>query len=722
MRGTLQRAVWPIADAEEALSGLARAAGMPVDESAVGAGGPAPSAAAGPAAAVEAHARRLGLEIEPLRAAFGEAERLVRGSPPALIVLPGGRGLLAAVRRRGRRVTLLAPTLRRCRVPAGAIAAAMTAERAERERPAVDELLDAVGVAPSRRGRARRAVIAERLAGARLTGCLLLRLPPGAPFRSQARQERLGVHFASFALAYAASYALLLASWWVLGRGVLAGRFELGWLAAWSLTLLTMVPLRALSVWSRARLSVGFGALLKRRLIQGALRLQPEEVRHQGAGQLLGRVLESESVEALALNGGFLTVVAAIELAFSALVLAAGAAGAAHVALLALWLALTVALGRRFYRARREWTENRVAMTHDLVERMVGHRTRLAQEPRNLWHLEEDRDLEAYHRRSNRFDRHKTWLLGLVGRGWLAVGIAVLVPAFAAGGDRVALAIGLGGVLTAYRGFLKLSEGFNHLSGALVAWRQAAELYDAAARREACGSAALAEGSRTEAPPDDAANSPSGPAVTEGAAAPVILEAIDVGFRHQGRPRATLESCSLAIRRGERILLQGSSGGGKSTLAALLAGLRPVDAGLILLDGLDLGTVGTARWRRRVVAAPQFHENHVLTETFAFNLLLGRRWPPEAEDLAEAAAVCRELGLGELLARMPGGLDQPVGETGWQLSHGEKSRLFVARALLQGGELLILDESFAALDPASLEQALDCVLRRASSLLLIAHP
>ena len=65
---------------------------------------------------------------------------------------------------------------------------------------------------------------------------------------------------------------------------------------------------------------------------------------------------------------------------------------------------------------------------------------------------------------------------------------------------------------------------------------------------------------------------------------------------------------------------------------------------------------------------------------------------------------------------------QMVGETGWQLSHGERSRLFVARALLQDAELVVLDESFAALDPDTLRQALGCVLNRASSLLLIAHP
>ena len=90
--------------------------------------------------------------------------------------------------------------------------------------------------------------------------------------------------------------------------------------------------------------------------------------------------------------------------------------------------------------------------------------------------------------------------------------------------------------------------------------------------------------------------------------------------------------------------------------------------------------------------------------------------------MEEAEAVCRELGLGPLLDRMPAGLGQMVGETGWQLSHGERSRLFIARALLQSSDLLLLDESFAALDPPTLDHAMTCVLRRARALLIIAHP
>jgi ATP-binding cassette subfamily B protein len=71
---------------------------------------------------------------------------------------------------------------------------------------------------------------------------------------------------------------------------------------------------------------------------------------------------------------------------------------------------------------------------------------------------------------------------------------------------------------------------------------------------------------------------------------------------------------------------------------------------------------------------------------------------------------------------MPAGLLQMVGESGWQLSHGEMSRLYVARALLQEAELVVLDESFTALDPENLSHSMRCVLDRSRTLVIIAHP
>ena len=139
------------------------------------------------------------------------------------------------------------------------------------------------------------------------------------------------------------------------------------------------------------------------------------------------------------------------------------------------------------------------------------------------------------------------------------------------------------------------------------------------------------------------------------------------------------------------------------------------------MNGVDLHTFGETEWRRRAAAAPQFHDNHVFADTLAFNLLMGRQWPPTMADMQEAEQVCRDLGLGDLLDRMPSGLLQMIGDAGWQMSHGEKSRLYVARALLQDAELVALDESFAALDPANFQRCVDAVTRRARAVVLVAH-
>ena len=200
-----------------------------------------------------------------------------------------------------------------------------------------------------------------------------------------------------------------------------------------------------------------------------------------------------------------------------------------------------------------------------------------------------------------------------------------------------------------------------------------------------------------------------------------VLEIQELGFSYEGRPEPVLRSCDLQIRKGDRILFEGASGAGKSTLASVLAGLRPASSGLMLLRGLDQSSVGRKFWRQSVVLAPQFHENHILNESLAFNILMGRRWPPLPEDLAEAEELCRQLGLGDLLDRMPARMFQMVGETGWQLSHGERSRIYIARTLMQEHDVTILDESFGGLDGESVLESAKVLLARAPTVAVIGH-
>ncbi|WP_437754016.1 ATP-binding cassette domain-containing protein [Sorangium sp. So ce1389] len=674
----------------------------------------------------------LGVEAEPIAARYDELDAALLRVAPALVWLRGGEAprFLAIAGRRGRDLSVLRADRSTARVQVEAITGRISRPLDAQVLPEIDRVLARAGVRPRRRARARQALLRERLGAVIVDGIWSLRLPPGASFRRQIAAARVPRRLLGLLAAHVSAYTLWILVWMTVGRSILDDHLDEGWLLAGALLLATVVPLRQLMAWLSGVVAIDASALIKQRLLSGALALEPEEVRSEGAGRFLGRVIESEAIEALAMGGGIAAVASAFELAAAAVVLAQGAAGALHALLLVAWAALVVALSVRFYRRRARWTAARLAMTHDLIERMVGHRTRLAQERHGRWHHGEDEALSQYALGSRELDRSQIEIGALMPRGWLIAGIAGLLPPFLAGsGSAATYAVALGGVLLASRALQGLTAGLSSLASAAIAWEQVSTLFQAAARGAAPPPPLPPDAGRTP-PPPDAGRSPSGaPGALAGAESaggvevrPPVLEAHELSFRHKGRARPAVVDVSLRIAAGDRILLEGPSGGGKSTLSALLSGLRAPDAGLLLLNGLDRHMLGAAAWRRRVAAAPQFHENYVLAGTFAYNLLMGRRWPPRPGDLEEAEEICRELGLGELLGRMPGGLEQVVGETGWQLSHGERSRLYIARALLQGAEVVVLDESFAALDPETLEQALRCVLRRARTLVVIAHP
>jgi ATP-binding cassette subfamily B protein len=481
------------------------------------------------------------------------------------------------------------------------------------------------------------------------------------------------------AASYALDYALFVLSWWLLGQGVLSGTVEWSWLTAWALLFPLMLPFRVLSTWSAGRVAVTAGSFLKRRLLEGAMRLAPDELRADGAGRHLARVFESERVESLAIGGGLLSAAAAIELLVILGLTLVGGSGRLQGAILIITLFLFGLLARRYLGERRLWTEQRLEMSHDGVEKMVGHRTRLAQERPDTWHISEEQVLDAYDVRSKRVDRLQA-LLNAAPRAWLPIGV---IAAAWEQASLASLAAGVGCAILASRALVKLSDGLPDLLDAAIAWREIALLYEAASRE------------MEQAPKTSPNRRP-------------LMEARDVFYSYPNGRGEVLKGVHVELTRGDRVLLTSPSGGGKSTLVSLINGLREPSRGEVLREG-------------KFATAPQFHENHVFTESFAFNLLMGRRWPPTGEDLREAEALARELGLGDLLDKMPGGMNQLVGDTGWRLSHGERSRLFLARALLQSSKVVLLDESFAALDPENLRQALVTARERSETLVVVTH-
>jgi ATP-binding cassette subfamily B protein len=448
---------------------------------------------------------------------------------------------------------------------------------------------------------------------------------------------------------------------------------------------------------------VAAGVWLRRRLLRGASLIDRQELRRKGAGQLFGLVIEAAAIDALALTGGIVATFALIELAIAFLVLLAGATSLAAPLLLA-WVAVVGYLGWRYFARRASWTTDRFAMSEQLLEAMVGHRTRLVQQPQEEWHRQEDEALDQFIAKGDVMDRASLWLT-LVPRGWLLLALAALIPALAKSATTGSLAVSIGGILLAYRALQRLVGGFSNLAGAIISARSVAGLAVAANRQEQAGVPSALMPSSTKAASLDG----------------LVAQARDLTFRYRSQGEPVLDNCSVNISRNARLLLEGPSGSGKTTLASIVAGLQSADSGLLLIDGLDRGALGAAGWRNRVTMAPQAHDNYLVSGSLAFNLLMGRRWPAEPADLIEAEKVCRELGLGDLLDRLPAGLHQVVGESGWRLSQGERTRVFLARALLQDPELLILDESFSALDSDNVERAMRCVTNRAAAVLAIAH-
>jgi len=657
---------------------------------------------------MNALAARMGVELEPVVPQYRELPLVLRRASPAVLQVrvAGLPHYLALLGMRRGKVRLLGPDATVSLVDPAAVMRLMRGEKQGRVSAEVDRLLAALPAA-RQRGRVREKMLLQRLGDQQLRTCWMVRPAPSARAVTLLGPARLLL--LKILLNHAVLSLLLAGSFWMLGRAALQAHLEMGWFTGWIALIACAIPLRLLEVWWQGLFSLQLGGVLKQQLLAGILKLSPDEIRLDGAGRHFGRVIESEVVEQLALGGGLLAILSLLDLGIAGLILAQGAGGRAQVVALLAWTLLAILLAGRHYLAQRRWALQRIEVTHELIERMIGHRTRLAQLPRERWHIGEDATLADYHETSRVMDGRTTQLVSALPAGWLVIALLTLVPSFADGRTQAtALAVSLGGTLLALRAFDEISGFFQQLSLAAASFEQIRHLLQAVGRPE-----------RIPAIPLELETEALDGNTGKGAA---LLEGRGLTFRHGERSRPVLQSCALQISRGDRILLEGPSGGGKSTLVSLLTGLRAPDAGVLLLRGLDRASFGGIGWRRRITAAPQFHENHVLSQSFGFNLLMGREWPASEQTLAEAESICGELGLGELLARMPGGLSQPIGETGWQLSHGEKSRLYIARTLLQGAELVILDESFASLDPETMGVAVRCVLKHAPSLIVVCHP
>ncbi|MGW7663298.1 ABC transporter ATP-binding protein [Streptomyces sp. NPDC054756] len=178
-----------------------------------------------------------------------------------------------------------------------------------------------------------------------------------------------------------------------------------------------------------------------------------------------------------------------------------------------------------------------------------------------------------------------------------------------------------------------------------------------------------------------------------------------------------LHGVSFRAEPGQTVALVGSSGAGKSTIAQLLPRLYDVDEGAVRLGGIDVRDLSAASLRATLGMVTQ--DGHLFHDTVRANLLLAR---PAADDTALWDAL-RRARLDTLVRSLPDGLDTVVGERGYRLSGGERQRMTIARLLLAGQRVVVLDEATAHLDntsEAAVQEALAEALQGRTAL-VIAH-
>ncbi|MDO4265897.1 MAG: ABC transporter ATP-binding protein [Eubacteriales bacterium] len=191
----------------------------------------------------------------------------------------------------------------------------------------------------------------------------------------------------------------------------------------------------------------------------------------------------------------------------------------------------------------------------------------------------------------------------------------------------------------------------------------------------------------------------------------------NVSFAYDPKDGNVLNDISLNIPSGKTVALVGPSGGGKSTLAALIPRFYDVSAGSITIGGTDVRELPTEELMRKVSFV--FQQNRLFKESLLDNIKEAR---PEAsmEEVLHAAQTAQ---CGDIIEKMPQGLDTVVGTKGVYLSGGEAQRIALARAVLKDAPIVLLDEATAFADPENeyrIQRAFS-ELTRGKTVLMIAH-
>lgn len=214
----------------------------------------------------------------------------------------------------------------------------------------------------------------------------------------------------------------------------------------------------------------------------------------------------------------------------------------------------------------------------------------------------------------------------------------------------------------------------------------------------------------------DIPHQPDGPHTDGPGPKPGEVELTDVSFGYNPE-NPILRNVNLRIPAGSVTALVGPSGGGKTTIARLIARFYDVDAGAVKVDGLDVREVSN-QWLLNQIAIV-FQDIALAHDTVANNIALGNPQASREEIVEAAKSAC----IHDRIMRLPHGYDTVIGGDGGFLSGGEKQRITIARAYLHNAPILILDEATAQTDPQSerdIHTAL-AALAKGKTVIIIAH-